>query len=531
MKIKGYEIEQVLADREDLTIAKAIQTSLDRPVFLKILKELKTEPEVMERFTSEARLLAKLNHPNIVTVFDLDISESQAIIALEYFEGEDLASFAGHESLLDLEQLISISFQVLTGCAQAHERDIIHGDIKPENILINQDGLIKLTDFGLASILGQARGPVSGTSGFMAPELALGEPPSANTDIFAIGMTLYVMATGQNPLLGSDITESLNLSIQHDPEMLSELRDDLPESFVQLVHRMITKAPHERIKSCERALELLREEHRPPAVSGQDSRVTTQDNEVSSQARSYSVRRWSAIALSIPVILIISIFMFGWPWTIRTEKFSEVDPPSITNSRIAVDSLEALRDEETTKAKAVVMTDAVTPTAVDPVADFVAEVEEPENTSLGVTTDSVGRLYLAASPWAEIHIDGMKIGVTPIVEPVTLGSGDHIVQFLHPDYPDLLKNVRIKPGEVDSLTLNWSKSLGFLRVTVNPWAEVFINSRSYDLTPLARPIPLQPGEFQLFLKNPDFPPWNQFLSVAAGDTLNVNVRLQKPQDG
>ncbi|MCF6239088.1 MAG: PEGA domain-containing protein, partial [Candidatus Marinimicrobia bacterium] len=140
-----------------------------------------------------------------------------------------------------------------------------------------------------------------------------------------------------------------------------------------------------------------------------------------------------------------------------------------------------------------------------------------------------GRLYLIANPWATIWIDSLKVGVTPLPEPISITTGQHTVQFMHPNYPDITKQIWVEAGQADTLSMNWSAELGFLQLTVHPWAKVYVDSKSYDTTPIHQAIPLQPGEFQLLLTNPNYPPWNQYLHVGAGDTLRVNVRLRKSE--
>jgi len=526
LKIKGYQIDEILAEREELTLVRATQTSLDRPVFIKIIKELQSDAEVLKRFSQEARLLARLNHPNIITIHELDVSEKQPHIVLEYFAGKNLAEFAEELGSLESDLLIKIAFQTLSGCAKAHNSGILHGDLKPENILINDDGLIKLTDFGLASLLDGGSMPVAGSPGFMAPELALGEERSEGSDIFALGMTLYVLATGSNPLLGSDLTESLNLSIQKEPPDLDNLRDDLPPLFVQLVKRMILKAPHERIPSCDRAIENLMQEFQAPDLSNSSlTQVNHPDIDIHPATWMGKYKLWVGV-IGVLVLVFIFSLLLDWPWNHGRPVIKNAVPPGVAKTLQAEDTSDP---SETVALKQTSHSDSLYPgSTISSALPLQKSIDLPSTVVKDkVNKIELGSLYIAASPWAEVIIDDKNIGLTPLFKPISLKPGEHTVQFLHPEYPQINKTVLIEAGVLDSLALNWSKSLGFLRVTVNPWAEVYINSKSYDLTPIERPIPLQPGEFQLFLKNPGFPPWNQFLSVEAGDTLNVNVRLRK----
>lgn len=527
MRIKGYKIEEVLAERQDLTLIRGTQKSLNRPVFIKILNDLDAESDILTAFSREAQLLAQLNHPNIITIYELNVTEQQPYLVLEYFVGEDLYHYSHRVGTLDAESLINIAFQILSGCAKAHENGILHGDLKPENILINGDGLAKLTDFGLASILTGKNDILAGSPGFLAPELALGEQRSELTDIYAMGMTLYTLAAGENPLLGKNLTESLNLAIQQEPPSLDKVRDDLPPLFVRLVKNMIAKAPHDRIQSCERAIELLIQEFQAPKLS----KLAVNSAQAISISPSSTPRRttpllWGFLIMAL-VVSIFGINMVKGLW--NNEEPSAVETsiisPAIPEQSISDSANTPMQDslKQTTHEKPAQEQDIQSP---------IVETNKLEATQVSTDDEKTqnepsmpGFLHLAASPWAEIHIDGQDAGFTPMPEAIRLDDGEHTVHFLHPDFPEIIKTVTVESGIHDTLAINWSQSFGFLMVNVHPWAEIYINSISHDLTPLERPIPLQPGEYQLLLKNPDYAPWHQFHSIEAGDTLFLNVRL------
>jgi len=132
---------------------------------------------------------------------------------------------------------------------------------------------------------------------------------------------------------------------------------------------------------------------------------------------------------------------------------------------------------------------------------------------------------VAAIPLANIVVDSTPQGMTPIAGKLNFSVGKHTVHFMHTDYPEISREVVIQDGKTDSLLLNWYKELGFLSIDVYPWADVYVNSNRVDVTPLKKPIALQPGEYQLLLKNPNYSPWNRFVTVTAGDTQRITVRL------
>ena len=534
MKIKGFKIDQLVVERQELSIVKATQISLNRPVFLKILKDLESDKVILERFEQEAKLLARLNHPNIVTIYEFCLTERHPYLALEYFEGVDLAVHLKQHQPLSAKSLISIYKQVLTGCSKAHLAGVLHSDIKPENLLINQDGLVKISDFGLASLLGSNDGQLVGTPGYMAPELALGESISVLTDIYAVGMTFYTLAGGENPLKGDNLSDSLNRAIQMDPPDLRITRPDLSEDLIQLIERMIAKTPHERLKSCDRALELLGEIE----PGGEDSDLS-KVGLVSHQEKAPTIqhlankRVWFLFAVIVTLAIMLG-YLLLWEdpesTAVSSDEIRSQFPESGTNASTSEQSqttLITLEPEQEPKPEpdagelSIALDEAA---AVDSIS-LSTEGDAPKT----APNLNPGLLYVIVNPWATIWIDSLKIGVTPLPEPISITAGQHTVQFMHPNYPDITKQIWVAADQADTLSMNWSSELGFLQLTVHPWAEVYVDSKSYDTTPIHQAIPLQPGEFQLLLTNPNYPPWNQYLHVGAGDTLRVNVRLRKSE--
>jgi len=539
LKIRGYRIEEILAQRDDLIIARALQESLDRPVFLKILTQLGTAADIRTQFAQEARLLAKLNHPNIVTIYEFNADHEPPYLVLEYFPGRDLATYLAEHHQLPGDQLLSIMRQATAGCTQAHAAGILHRDIKPANVLIGPEGQVKLTDFGLAALLEASNQPVAGSAGYLAPELALGEPPTPLTDIYALGMTGYTLATGENPLVGANLNAALNLAVGTQPEDLVTLRPDLPRELVAVISRMIAKNPRDRFKDCGQALERLNDiklekrpskpiQREPPAFQ---PRYQAKTQETAEDLLHLPSRKSWILGL-ISFVLLLAV-IYTW----RTSKRSDIINPypafsadsshlnQPANSPLVVKAIADSLPEGKSASQ-------ITPRDISILENSVpaqpARVKyEPAPANANSPQGQTGMLFLAVIPWADIRVDSTGIGMTPITKPLVLSSGSHTVHFLHPDYPEISRSIQIQPGEMDSILLNWNSVLGFLAIRVYPWADIYVNSKHIDMTPLKRPIALQPGEYQLLLKNPDFPPWHRYVTVTAGDTANITVRLRK----
>ena len=192
--ISHYKILEKLGEGGMGVVYKAEDTKLKRIVALKFLPPRKLISEIdRTRFAHEAQAAASLSHPNIATIFEFDEIDDQAFIAMEYIEGQTLRKKV-QERPLPLDEVITIASAVVEGLAKAHEKGVIHRDIKSDNVMISTDGVVKIMDFGLAEIAGRTRvtkeGTTVGTSGYMSPEQARGEKLDARTDIWSWGVGL-----------------------------------------------------------------------------------------------------------------------------------------------------------------------------------------------------------------------------------------------------------------------------------------------------------------------------------------------------
>jgi len=227
------------------------------------LKEINVQAGDMERFLEEARLLDRLNHPNIVRVHSVDRVDGKILIAMEYVPGVTLQELLRQQGKLPVEQSLDIAIQVLDALQYAHENHTIHRDIKPGNILIRRDGMVKLVDFGLATILGT--GSYAGGAGtyvYMAPE-DFGEEERSDhrSDLWAVGVTLYEMVTGRRPFNAVKPKDpfSWKRAVQEDePPPLREFAVDAPDSLQRVLDRALAKRKDDRFPTAADFLQALR---------------------------------------------------------------------------------------------------------------------------------------------------------------------------------------------------------------------------------------------------------------------------------
>jgi serine/threonine protein kinase len=232
---------------------KARDRLLDRLVALKFLSKQDTRHDLL----SEARAASALNHPNIVTIFQIGEIEGEPYLAMEFIEGESLRRYVNATG--DLSEALEITEQIVDGLASAHALGIIHRDLKPENIMIRADGQVKLVDFGLAKRLfpsdattaetakpASASGELVGTFSYMSPEQARGHAIGRSSDVFSLGIVMYELFSGRHPFRRDEMLETLNAIVKHEPPPLAKERPEAPPRVGDIVSKSLKKEPSER---------------------------------------------------------------------------------------------------------------------------------------------------------------------------------------------------------------------------------------------------------------------------------------------
>jgi serine/threonine-protein kinase len=256
-KIAGrYELEELVGHGGMSSVYKARDSLLERNVALKVLHEqYSADEEFVERFKREARSVAQLQHPNIVTVIDRGEEEGRQYIVFEYIDGENLKELVVRRGRLEIREALEIALEVARGLAFAHANGLIHRDVKPQNVLLNGDGRAKVTDFGIARSLdvdGMTQtGTVLGTSNYIAPEQASGQRVDAHTDVYALGVVLYEMLAGDVPFPGESFVAVAMKHVNEPPPNLLDVRRDIPLRPAAAVDRALEKDPEQRFATMD----------------------------------------------------------------------------------------------------------------------------------------------------------------------------------------------------------------------------------------------------------------------------------------
>ena len=259
-----YELEELVGTGGMSTVFRARDRQLERRVAVKILHERFAEdPEYLERFRREARSVARLSHPNIVTVIDRGDDGGRQYIVFEDVEGENLKELVQRTGPLPVRRALELALAVANGLAFAHEQGLVHRDVKPQNVLLSREGEVKVTDFGIARSLHvdhgvTQTGTVLGTGEYLAPEQASGKPVSPATDVYSLGVVLWELLAGDVPFTGDNFVAVALRHVNEPPPHVRERRPEVSPRLDAAVERALAKDPARRFPSMKAFAKELR---------------------------------------------------------------------------------------------------------------------------------------------------------------------------------------------------------------------------------------------------------------------------------
>ncbi len=264
MNFGRYQVIKELGRGSMGVVYQAHDPNLDLTVALKVLRQDRVDSTAFtKRFLREAKALGRLDHPNIIRVYNVDEAEGNVYIAMEFIEGESLDKVMEHKKFTT-DEVIELGITIADTLNHAHEKGIVHRDIKPSNILVRSDGRIKITDFGIAhlddptaSIQTQA-GEILGTPAYMSPEQVLSRPVDGRSDLFSAGIILYELSAGKRPFGGDSLAAIFNSITQNDPPPLKEVIPALPEGLSLIITKCLQRNPDDRFKTGQALAEALK---------------------------------------------------------------------------------------------------------------------------------------------------------------------------------------------------------------------------------------------------------------------------------
>src|SRR5216110_549067 len=251
-RVGKFELHEPIGEGAMGAVWKAYDSVIRRYVALKLLSRAGRPTDAQDRFLREARAAGALQHPNIVTIYDLGESDDHLFIAMELVDGRDLSSLIALSEPLALERKLDMVIEVLQGLSYAHERGVIHRDVKPSNVRIASDGSVKIMDFGIARLQSAdvtGSGAIVGTPTYMAPEQITNGAITPATDVFAVGCLLYELLGYHKPFQGETVHGVLYQVLTTDPKPLRTMVPSIPASLERVVSKALNKVPEDRYEN------------------------------------------------------------------------------------------------------------------------------------------------------------------------------------------------------------------------------------------------------------------------------------------
>jgi serine/threonine-protein kinase len=318
-----YELEELVGTGGMSSVYRARDQLLERRVALKILHpHYGDDDEYVERFRREARAVAQLSHPHIVTVIDRGEDDGQQYIVFEYVDGENLKQLLERTGPLPTRRAVELAVEIADALAFAHEHGLVHRDVKPQNVLLTPDGDAKVTDFGIARSLDVEHGvtqtgTVLGTSNYLSPEQASGKPTTPATDVYSLGVVVFELLTGEIPFPGDNFVAVAMKHVNEQPPDVLELRPDTPLRLAAAVDRALEKDPARRFPSMDQfgweLRQCLAELDAP-----EDARTFIAPSSVVRESRPRRVRSrrsltplWVALALLAVAAIVAGVLALG----------------------------------------------------------------------------------------------------------------------------------------------------------------------------------------------------------------------------
>jgi serine/threonine-protein kinase len=438
-KLGRYEILSELGQGAMGVVYKAVDPLIDRTVAIKTINLNLSKDELAdfeERFNREAKSAGRLNHPNIVTIYDVGRADHVAFMAMEYLEGRELKEIIASGEVLQPDRVAEIIAQVADALAFAHDHGVVHRDIKPANIMVLRNGSVKITDFGIAKMSSGSRtqiGIILGSPKYMSPEQVAGKPVDGRSDIFSLGAVLYELLTGKPTFGGEDstLTTIMYQVLNEMPASPSDVNPSIPVAFDYIVARALAKAPENRYQSARDMANDLRNFKNLTATSPLAS--------AASSGKRSAANGDATVRLNASQIPAAPSRSSGKKWAgfVAAAIFVAATVLFITSSRES-----AVKSVDDKKPAAPQTTLA---TAVKPPPPAATENKVPDGQS-SIAAPAQATLGFTVLPWGEIFIDGKSRGASPPIREIKLSPGKHQIEIKNADFPPYRQTVELEAG-------------------------------------------------------------------------------------
>jgi serine/threonine protein kinase len=523
---KNFQIIETIASGGSAVLYKAVQTSLDRAVAVKKLHpHLTNDPNFTRRFILEAKAAASLDHENIVHVIDFGIDEDAYQIVMEYVEGESLQQVIEKWAPIPPEFALAITYQILLGLEHAHNKGIVHRDIKPGNIMLTRYGRVKITDFGLAKLTQSntqetAANSILGTPLYMSPEQAFGETVDKRSDLFSLGTVLYEMLTGKQPFAGENYMGVIQNIINKSVPSPKRFNVDIPQPIQAMLSRALSKNRDARFQDSSQFRKLIenylgaerlknsQEDLKSLLITNGATiamRVSTQPG-LNYPGRPRRRFAWWASGLAVGAAAAAILFVPG-----LSNRLIELGgnlfsggsaDPAVMASHLGGDNpLGTLPDLDSASIETEADGEAVS-------ADSVATTNrppEPTQTDTALTAETQAPVTGQTAP-ADSSTGSEKTGIGQLADGTEAQAGS-------PAEPAPKPKAVIKKG--------------WLTVAAYPMAEIYIDGKYAGDTPPSLSLELKSGSHQLETKNPQYESYQEQIKIITGELSRREITLNK----
>lgn len=537
-QISKYQLFTELQHGPITHVYKALQPELQRIVLVKQLNPDRIgDAELVARFQQEGSILAKINSPNVITIFDFGYEDGVPFLVTEFIEGSTLADLLHQVEHVPWDLGLFILQQIAAGVQAIHQQQIIHQDIKPANIFISNQGEVKLGDLGFSVSLEDHARPVQGTPAYLAPELILNSEMDGRGDLYAVGLVGYELLTGENPFAANDMQMILNRIVTMTPVKIRSVRSDVPIELSELIAKLLARNPDDRFPSARELLQNIEEVRTLLGVKFNSQMLveflqapdsyriapiiaTEQVIVVPDQKPPKQKRVWLTAGLVVATIIII---FFMKPWS---DGFPFLKKPGAASRMSQEQQLQPGNQE----------TDSTTYASAERNGDRPRTEAEPAlanrasgNTSKipalpAMTRDTV---IITSDPKAAVFVNDDSLGVTPMHIYLSAMDKPVDVELRTPGFPVIKKTIAAPEQAAQKIHIDLWQEVAYLDLQIIPWGEIWIDGDSIDVSPLNRLIALSHGAHKLMIRHPLFKNVTLPFSIARGETLKKTIELHR----
>ncbi|NIP42913.1 MAG: protein kinase [candidate division Zixibacteria bacterium] len=552
-RIGKYELREKRGEGGFGILYRAFDTMIEREIALKLLhSQLASEERFSAWFHREAKAMAKLNHPNIVTIYDFEVIDDMHFIIMEYVDGRNVDEIISTKGTFSVQDTAMIARQLLSALGYAHRNGIIHRDIKPSNIMVTESGLVKITDFGIAKILGAKKmtqtGTAAGSLPYMSPEQIRGRKDiDYRTDLYSTGITLFQMLTGELPFKEESDFLLMKAHMEKAPPKASDFRGDVPPGMEEIMLRALEKEPENRFESAQemsqkiadfqRSADLETDDEATLAAaafdreSGTKTQIRAEDSDKTVLGPPTAKKGPRPIIILGAAIAIVVVLFIAYQFALKPGGRQTVtEEEGGATESVQQDTALSSADEQKGELAA---------------SDLSAN--EQIKSSSQQASQSVpnynGKLEIYFTPYdynnaAEIYINGTKIQYNDV--PVyldTLKPGRHEI-LLVGDAGDqensrFFDTVTVTEN-MKSRDYNFAAPTGKVRVSASfiggesSWGQIYIDGKKQEVgTPFAFDLPEGPHKITVVRDGYQTVGGYKLINIGAEDDVEVNFKLRK----